>query len=70
MKTSFDIPKFCKNQQVFFIGGSGIIKNYFLSSGRWVYLVEMELGPVPDMGRIGFETTILLSQTDLEPALG
>jgi len=29
-------------------------------SGTWTYVVEMELGPEPDMGRVGSETMILL----------
>lgn len=59
------VPKFCKDQQVSFSGGLEKIKNYFLDSGMWLYTIEMELGPEPDMGRIGSETTILLHQVEL-----
>lgn len=60
------VPRFSKNQQVSFIGGSGIVKNCFLDSGMWVYAVEMELGPEPEIGRVGAEATILLHQTELQ----
>lgn len=70
LQKTIEQPKFCKEQQVFFLGGWGIIKNSFLSAGKWLYLVEMELGPEPEMGRIGPETTILLYQTDLQEVIG
>lgn len=54
-----------KGQKVNFIGGTGTIKSYFPDAGSWSYLVEMEMGPEPDMGRIGYETAILLSHSDL-----
>ncbi|MEP0913266.1 hypothetical protein NDI45_20350 [Leptolyngbya sp. GB1-A1] len=59
------VPRFRKGQTVSFIGGSGTIKSYYLEAGNWFYLVEMEMGPEPAMGRIGAETTVLLSQSDL-----
>ncbi|MEA5623120.1 hypothetical protein [Nostoc sp. UHCC 0251] len=58
-------PKFCKGQKVEFIGGLGTIIQYCLNSGYWSYLVEMEMGLEPEMGRIGYETTILLFETDI-----
>jgi len=33
-------------------------------SGTWTYVVEMELGPEPDMGRVGSETMIY-SEADI-----
>lgn len=60
-------PMFFRDQQVLFTGGSGTIKNCFLDSGAWLYQVEMELGPEPEMGRIGAETTILLHQAEIQP---
>ncbi|MCC5651736.1 hypothetical protein LC609_18265 [Nostoc sp. XA013] len=59
------IPKFCKGQKVEFIGGLGTIIQYFHSSECWSYLLEMEMGSEPKMGRIGCETTILLFETDI-----
>lgn len=59
-------PRFSKEQLVCFIGGIGTIKNYQLDSRSWTYAVEMELGPEPDMGRIGSETTILLNEVDIQ----
>ncbi len=59
------IPRFNKEQIVGFIGGIGIVKTYQLEAGNWTYLVEMEMGPLPKMGRIGPETTIWLTEADL-----
>ncbi|MBD0387564.1 MAG: hypothetical protein ICV54_13830 [Nostoc sp. C3-bin3] len=58
-------PKFCKAQKVKFIGGLGTIIQYFHSSKYRSYLVEMEMGSEPEMGKIGCETTILLFETDI-----
>ncbi len=58
-------PKFCKGQKVEFLGGLGTIIQCNSSSGHWLYLVEMEMGSEPEMGRIGYETTILLFETDI-----
>lgn len=58
-------PRFRRGQLVRFIGGSGMIKNHRFENGNWFYLVEMEMGPEPEMGRIGYETTIVISQADL-----
>ncbi|MEP1079156.1 hypothetical protein NDI52_27485 [Leptolyngbya sp. PL-A3] len=60
-------PRLRKGQKVRFIGGSGVIKGFQPEAGAWSYFVEMEMGPEPEMGRIGYETTILLSQADLTP---
>ena len=59
------VPKFCNGQIVSFIGGEGIIKNYRFKSGSWEYLVEMPMGPKPEMGRVGYETMIWLSEVDI-----
>ncbi|MEH1925449.1 hypothetical protein [Nostoc sp.] len=58
-------PKFCKGQKVEFIGGLGTIIQCHPNSGYWSDLVEMEMGSEPDIGRIGYETTILLFETDI-----
>ncbi|WP_341527973.1 hypothetical protein WKK05_01035 [Nostoc sp. UHCC 0302] len=58
-------PKFCKGQKVEFIGGFGTIVSCSLSSRNWSYLVEMEMGSEPEMGRIGYETTVSLFETDI-----
>ncbi|MEH1969212.1 hypothetical protein [Nostoc sp.] len=47
-------PKFCKGQKVEFIGGLGTIIQYCPHSGNWSYLVEMEMGSEPEIGRIGY----------------
>ncbi|MBD2509064.1 hypothetical protein H6G91_17510 [Nostoc muscorum FACHB-395] len=67
MITVIDIakPKFYKGQKVEFIGGLGTIRECHPNSGNWSYLVEMEMGSQPKMGRIGYETTILLFETDI-----
>ncbi|MFN6464762.1 MAG: hypothetical protein RMZ41_023505 [Nostoc sp. DedVER02] len=58
-------PKFGKGQKVEFIGGLGTIVQCNSTSGNWSYLVEMEMGSEPEIGRIGYETTILLFETDI-----
>lgn len=58
-------PRFSKNQMVCFVGGVGTIRSCRPESGTWTYVVEMELGPEPDMGRVGSETTILLLEADI-----
>ncbi len=58
-------PRFAKEQLVEFIGGTGKIKNYHLELSGWIYLVEMMMGPEPDFGRIGYETTIVLPELDM-----
>ncbi|MEH1837369.1 MAG: hypothetical protein V7L20_01035 [Nostoc sp.] len=51
--------------KVEFIGGLGTIIQYSPNSGYWSYLIEMEIGSEPEMGRIGYETLILLFETDI-----
>jgi hypothetical protein len=63
--TVVSVPKFSQNQSVRFIGGEGKVKALHADSGSWSYTVEMAMGPEPVMGRIGSETTILLSEADL-----
>lgn len=62
-------PKFRPNQQVRFLGGTGNIRTYQPAAGRWVYEIEMELGPEPSMGRVGPETRILLCESDIQGLL-
>ena len=45
---------------------SGVIRSYQREAGTWSYLVEMELGPEPDFGRIGAEATVIMSEGDLD----
>jgi hypothetical protein len=66
MKVSTSItPRFGREQKVSFLGGCGTIKNYQSESGMWLYLIEMQMGPEPDIGRIGNETRIILPETDI-----
>jgi hypothetical protein len=58
-------PQFRQGQQVRFIGGAGTIKSLRPDAGSWTYQVEMEMGPEPEMGRIGYETTIVLAEADM-----
>jgi hypothetical protein len=64
-ENTIPVPRFEKNQIVEFVGGIGKIKNYYSESNKWIYLVEMAMGPEPDFGRIGPETMILLPETDI-----
>jgi hypothetical protein len=59
------LPRFRRNQSVYFIGGLGTIQDQHCESGRWLYLVSMEMGPEPAMGRVGCETSLWLYETDL-----
>jgi hypothetical protein len=59
------VPQFRKGQAVRFTGGVGTIKNYQSESGTWMYLLQMELGPEPDFGRVGAETMLWLPEVDL-----
>jgi hypothetical protein len=54
---------------VHFVGGIGTIKNYRPDSTTWTYAVEMEMGPEPEMGRVGLETTILLHEADIQEVM-
>lgn len=67
VQTMKNVPRFNCEQTVRFIGGQGRVKSYRPESGSWQYTVEMEMGPEPDMGRIGYETTIMLLESDLVP---
>lgn len=62
-------PRFRTNQIVHFVGGVGTIKNYRPDSTTWTYAVEMEMGPEPEMGRVGLETTILLHEADIQEVM-
>jgi hypothetical protein len=57
---------FHRHQQVSFIGGEGIIRNFKYENGTWKYLVEMPLAiAIPTFGRIGAETIVLLDEVEL-----
>jgi hypothetical protein len=56
---------FKRAQRVKFAGGEGIVRNFKFDSKNWTYLVEMPLGQAPEFGRIGAETMVLLSETEL-----
>ncbi|MEM9510243.1 MAG: hypothetical protein AAGA16_21590 [Cyanobacteria bacterium P01_E01_bin.35] len=58
-------PKFREEQQVQFVGGSGTISYKQSDGGQWLYGVEMPLGAEPDMGRIGYETIVLIPESEL-----
>ncbi|MBD2311026.1 hypothetical protein H6G20_04910 [Desertifilum sp. FACHB-1129] len=62
-------PKYRQNQQVLFLGGKGTIKKCRPDSGLWTYVIEMELGPEPEMGRVGPETTIVLDEPELQESV-
>ena len=66
---SLTIPKFSQGQTVEFIGGMGMVVKCSQNSKTCAYLVEMEMGEEPEMGRIGYETTILLFESDLNLSL-
>ncbi len=63
-KTVIGLPSFCRAQQVSFLGGEGSVKSFNYEAETWFYMIEMTLGPEPDFGRVGGETTALLSETD------
>ncbi len=65
MGSVLSVPKFSQNQFVRFIGGEGKVKHFRPTAGSWLYTVEMEMGPEPEMGRVGYETMIVLPETDL-----
>lgn len=58
-------PMFHQGQTVHFVGGTGIIRDSQLQSEAWNYLVEMEMEPELEVGRIGYETMIWLSEVDI-----
>ena len=59
-------PQFHLNQRVYFVGGCGTVKHCQPYAQTWTYAVEMELGPEPEMGRIGSEATILLNESEIQ----
>jgi hypothetical protein len=64
---TFDLPKFNQEQQVLFFGGQGTVKNCHPdSSGTWTYIIEMELGPEPELGRLGSEASLILYEVEIE----
>jgi len=62
------IHRFQPAQRVRFVGGEGIVRNLKLETGTWKYLVEIPLGDEPSFGRVGAETMVLLSETELRAA--
>jgi hypothetical protein len=58
--------RFNKKETVCFVGGKGKIISYKPVSNSWTYAVQMDMGPEPAFGRIGFETTIILDETELQ----
>lgn len=65
-KTNKNPRQFNEKQTVSFLGGKGKIISYKPVSNSWTYAVQMDMGPEPAFGRIGFETTILLEETELQ----
>lgn len=65
MAANISAPRFRRGQIACFIGGQGMIKQYQPESGSWSYLIEMEMGPEPEMGRLGSETMVCLLENDL-----
>ncbi|MBW4491454.1 MAG: hypothetical protein KME12_27220 [Trichocoleus desertorum ATA4-8-CV12] len=59
-------PRFHLHQGVCFLGGCGTIKCCQPYAQTWIYAIEMELGPEPEMGRIGAEATILLNESEIQ----
>lgn len=58
-------PRFSQGQKVIFVGGQGIIKTYKPEFHSWVYLVEMPLRSKQSIKRIGYETMLWLSESDI-----
>lgn len=67
-KKSIGTPNFHCEQRVQFLGGAGIVRSYKPEADSWSYLVEMELGPEPDFGRIGAEAMVIIPEADLDAA--
>jgi hypothetical protein len=65
IKSLIQAREFYSVQRVSVTDGEGITKSFEFDSGDSVYLVKMPLGSKPDFGRMGAETTILLSQEEL-----
>lgn len=68
MPTIDRVHTFSREQKVKFVGGEGIVRNFKFEDERWLYVVEMPLGREPEFGRIGAETMVLLSETELRAA--
>ena len=58
-------PKFSQDQQVHFLGGNGTILFCLVDGGHWLYGVKMPEGKESDIRRIGYETIVLVSETEL-----
>lgn len=58
-------PNFCHAQRVRFVGGEGTVESYHSETDIWIYLIRMSMGPEPDFGRIGGETTVVFLESDL-----
>lgn len=61
-------PSFHCAQRVRFVGGEGVVRSQRFEEETWIYLVEMALGPEPNFGRVGAETTLVLTEADLRAA--
>jgi hypothetical protein len=61
------VPRFRKGQNVRFAGGEGTSKSYKAEAGTWAYQIEMARELEPDFGRVGYETTVVLLEAELEP---
>jgi len=61
-----NLPRFHKGQDVCFLGGEGTVQGYEFNEGTWLYEVKMEMGPEPNFGRVGCETTIFLTEAELK----
>jgi hypothetical protein len=68
LETSIKVHSFDLDQWVQFPGGEGIVRNFKFEAENWTDLVEMPLGVEPNFGRIGAETMVLLSETELRAA--
>jgi hypothetical protein len=66
MTNVLSLPLFSRNQQVYFVGGAGLVSSCQLSSEGWLYTIEMELNPECQIGRLGSETAIVLSEADIQ----
>jgi hypothetical protein len=68
MLTIDKVHTFKLAQRVKFVGGEGIVRHVKFEAQNWTYLVEMPLGQEPEFGRVGAETMVLLSETELRAA--
>ncbi|MFM2303768.1 MAG: hypothetical protein RLZZ135_1178 [Cyanobacteriota bacterium] len=65
---SIGAPNFHCAQRVQFLGGAGIVRSYKPEADSWSYLIEMELDPEPEFGRIGAEAMVIITEADLDAA--